>query len=690
MEMTAQKSPEQEVAEARKQRVSQICDAIKDDIKHWEYAFDRMKNWRAFARGLQWKGSTKEQLSDPDRLYVANITMRHLKQRTASIYAKNPTYQWRRSKRLYHTEWDGTASQLQVAMQLMGTPADTTGQHTRVVQEAIAYKAQSRIFERVGETASALYGYFIREQQPPAKAMMKRQVLASLTDGVAYFKQTFQRAMGMTPDQNRALEDHKKRLEILERLSAELAEDEFDEHAPEMEQLRALMADIEAKPELILREGIAVDYPDGMNIIPEKTMTHIQGFIGCSRVTEQYCLTCDQVREVYGVDVKEKSTKYRENDTKPSGIAANDDKALETVRVWEVWDKAEGMTYTVCDGYDDYLVEPHSPVTYTERFWPWFVYAPNAVLDPSDPFPPSDVELMMAMQMEINRAGQALADHRWAARPGHVTGVNIPVEDANKMEHRRAHEVITLASLKPEERIEDKFQPFPASPIDPNLYNTGPAFQDILRSVGTQEANLGGSSGSTATESSIAESSRQSTLESAIDEFDDLLTEMARSGGQILMQEMSEPQVKEILGPGALWPEQTRDEIAREVYLEVVAGSSGRPNQAQEVQVRERVYPLLFQLPGIKHEMLAKDLLKVLDDGINYEDWIDMDALPVQALNGQMQASANRGGEGGAEGDGQGDNGEGGGDNAPNPPEPGNAGPARPGQQGFGPMMGMA
>lgn len=673
---------QKEVAESRQQRIKQVCDAIKDDIKHWEYAFERMKAWRAFARGLQWPNSSKVQLADPDRLYVANITMRHLKQRTASIYAKNPTYQWRRSKRLYHTEWDGTAAQLAVAMQMIQDGKDMTGQHERIVQEAMAYKAQSRVYERIGETATGLYSYFIREQQPPAKAMMKRQVLASLTDGVAYFKQTFQRAMGMTPDQNRALEDHKKRLEILERLSAELQEDEFDENAAEMEQLRALMADIEKTPELILREGIAIDYPDGMNIIPEKTMTHIQGFIGCSRVTEQYCLTTDQVREVYGIDVSQKSTKYKENDTKP-GISAGNEKALETVRVWEVWDKAEGMTYTICDGYDDYLVEPHSPVTYTERFYPWFVYAPNAVLDPSDPFPPSDVELMMPMQMEINRAGQALSDHRFAARPGHVTGTNIPPEDAKKMENRLAHEIVTLAGLKPEERVEDKFQPFPSTPIDPNLYNTGPAFQDILRSVGTQEANLGGTGGATATESSIAESSRQSTLESAIDEFDDLLTEMAKAGGQILMQEMSEQQAKEILGPGALWPSQSREEIAKEIYLEVEAGSSGRPNQAQEVQVRERVYPLLFQLPGIKHEKLAKDLLKVLDDGINYEDWIDMDALPVTALNGQMQAEANRG-------DMEGDNGEGGADNAPNPPEPGNAGPARPGQQGFGPMAGMA
>jgi len=57
-----------------------------------------------------------EDLKDPDRPYVANITLRHVKQRTAAIYARNPKYRFLRSKRLYHQLWDGTAETLQAAM----------------------------------------------------------------------------------------------------------------------------------------------------------------------------------------------------------------------------------------------------------------------------------------------------------------------------------------------------------------------------------------------------------------------------------------------------------------------------------------------------------------------------------------------------------------------------------------------
>ena len=251
--------------------------------------------------------------------------------------------------------------------------------------------------------------------------------------------------------------------------------------------------------------------------------------------------------------------------------------------------------------------------------------------------------MIQCQQMELNRSGEGLREHRYANRPRHITASNIPEEDAKALENAKAHSVTVIKSMTPEMKVQDKFQPFPHLPIDPNLYNSAPAFQDILRAAGTQEANLGGTSNATATESSIAHASQQSVESSATDEMDDTLTEMARAGGQILLAEMSEAQVKAIVGDGAIWPQMNRDDIAKEIQLEVVAGSSGMQNQSHDVQVRERMFPLLFQIPGISHEFLVRDALRVLDDKMDYEDAIDMTALSITALNGQMQASANRG-----------------------------------------------
>jgi hypothetical protein len=658
-----------QISEARKNRVKELTDEVKADLKHWDYAFTRMANWRRFGRGMQWPGTTKSELSDADRKYVANVTMRHLKQRTAAIYAKNPTFTFTKTKRLNSRNWDGTAQQLMMAQQSIAMGEDVTGSAMAIVTDAINARAQSTLNARVGDTTALLYQYFVREQTPPTKMMMKKQVQASLTAGVAYIKQTFQRAMDYPPDTQRALADSLSQLALLDRLSKEMAEGDIAETDAKAEQLRVVVKQLEETEKIVLREGLALDYPNSRNIIPDRNLTYLPGFVGCGRVTEQYCLTRDQILEVYKVDVKDQATSYTSRIGNETAKGASDE---TTHRVWEIWDRLEGTVYTICDGYPDYLEEPHEPITYTERFWPWFVYAPNAVDDDEDPFPPSDVELMMTQQMEINRAGEGLRDHRFAARPGHVTSRNLDSQDGERIKNRKAHDVIVLKGVNEGEKVSDVFQEFPTVGIDPNLYETGPAFQDILRSVGTQEANLGGTSGSTATEAGIAESSRQSTTDSAIDEFDDLLTDMARAGGQILIQQMSKQKVVEIVGEGAVWPEMaaTREQIAKEIMLKAVAGSSGRPNQAQQVQVRERIYPILVQIPGIKHEKMAQDLVRVLDDSIDYEDWIDMDALPVVAMNGQMQAAANRGGA----------------SNAPAPTGPSATGPAKPGQNGAGPI----
>ena len=649
-----------EIDHARKARVIELIEMVKGDQKHWEYAFKRMRAWREFARGLQWPGSTKEDLGDPDRLYTANITLRHLRMTTAAVYAKNPSYQWRRTPRILNTVWDGTAQHYQMALQIVNANADQTGVMAKVIQDVAANRHEAELYDRMGKTLVALYEYYLREQNPPMKKMAKKQVLAAFTVGVAYIKQTFQRKMDLPPDVSRQIADHLTAIKRLEQLAADLEDDDFGENEAKMEELRTLVASLEATPQIVLREGLVLDYPDSTSIIPDRNMTYLPGFVGCGHVTEEFCLTPDEIKQVYGKDVAGHFTEYTERDPGPKKAGTTQ---RTTARVWEIWDRDRNQVMTVCDGYPDYLVEPQEPVTYTERFYPWFVFAPNALDDSEDPFPPSDVELMAPMQMEINRAGEGLRDHRYAARPGHVTGANVDAEDAAKISGRKAHQIVTLKGLMPEEDIKKKFQEFPTSAIDPNLYQTSPAFTDVMRTVGAQEANLGGTAGVTATESSIAESSRQSTTSSAVDELDDMLTEMARAGGQICLAEVSEETVKKIVGRGAVWPTTSRQDVAEEIHLEVIAGSSGKANQAVELAVMERAFPLLYQLPGLSHEKMARHGLSVLDPGARYEDWVDTSALSLMALNGQFQAAANNGGGGGA--------------NAPAPP--GSSGTGQPG-----------
>ncbi len=107
-----------------------------------------------------------------------------------------------------------------------------------------------------------------------------------------------------------------------------------------------------------------------------------------------------------------------------------------------------------------------------------------------------------------------------------------------------------------------------------------------------------------------------------------------------MLLEMAKESVIEIVGPGAVWPDmpQTREEIAKDVVLEIKAGSTGRPNTAAELAKLERGMPFILQLPGVNPVPITQKYLDLL--GIDAEDAV-VDGLPsITALNAMMSAAA--------------------------------------------------
>jgi hypothetical protein len=406
-------------------------------------------------------------------------------------------------------------------------------------------------------------------------------------------------------------------------------------------------------------------------------------------VTEEYFLTREEIQQFYGVDVKTRGKAYKAKykganeyeivDTQGGSEDKNEDK----FRVWEIYNKPDGLVYLICDGYPDFLTEPAAPDVYLERFFPWFPFVVNEVYDDKHVYPPSDVRLLMDMQLELNRARQGLREQRRANRPRTYTRRGALSEnDKANIQAAKANAIIELDGMQPGEKVEDVLQNGKPVNLDPSLYDTGPAFEDVLRVVGAQEANLGGTSGATATESSIAEGSRMSSVSSTIDDLDEFLTELARSAGQVLLLETQVETVREVVGPGAVWPDLRREQVAKEIYLEIEAASTGRPNRAAETQSAQQVYPLLMQIPGLSPEWLARELLRRMDDRLDLTDAFAAGMPSIQSLNRMGQMTAAQPGQ-----DPNAQGGEGGGNApgtkpaqvnaAPRPDAPG-AGPGRP------------
>jgi hypothetical protein len=636
-----------EPGESRKALVKDWCEKITGAKTFWGPDFKRMREDMDFAYGLQYAGQVSLEMEDR---YVANIVQRHLNQRTASLYAKNPTVIAERKPSMDFAIWDEDPAVIQnlAAMSSTGMPPPP---EMALLAEDIAQGYQLRnLMKRVARTLEILWRYYTDEQTPPFKLMMKDTVRKALTCGVGYIEVDFQRSQGFSEERMSALADARGRMQQLQRLMAEMEmgpdEDGYCEADSEVEQLKLIVADIQANPDLPLREGLVYDFPEPLSIIPSPSTKMLRGWYGTEWVAKEMIVPCNKIKDWFGIDIGSQYSEYSEDgenaQVKPPGAYNKNGPKDKFVCMWKVYSKPDGLVFYLVDGYDDFLREPEKPAVSLERFFPFYVLTFNEVTHYKKVYPISDVRLLRSMQLEYNRKKEALRQHRIANRPVYATPAgSLGEEDKDKlMCDYPDHAILELNGLKEGQDVKTVLQPVQKAPIDPNIYETDSDFNDILRVVGSQEAQLGGTSGDTATEVSVAEGSRVSSVASNEDDLEQTMTEMALDGGKILLLNVSEETVKKICGPGAAWPKLSPEDIRDEIFLRVEAGTAGRPNRAQDLSNLERAAPLLVQIPGIDPEAIGKYALRLLDDRLDIAEFIKPGMPSILAQNAQAKGGA--------------------------------------------------
>lgn len=699
--------------------VKRILATIKADKKKHKPAFDRMRRNMFVAthgRDKDWHESN----------YRANIAGRHVKQKTSSLYAKNPKVIAKRRETLDFAVWDESPESLMLAFQTVQQAAQMMAEAQAIAMQqppqidpmtgqpmmppapeppAGFIEAQAMIEDfqqgmerrkmstKIGKTLEILFSHAMREQKPvDFKTGIKQLVRRACTTGVGYVELGVQREYGPRPGLSEQLADSRQRLEHLRRLSQEAVEGEIDDIDAEAAELEMSLAALQGESEIVLREGLVFDYPQSTKVIPDQMCQSLVGFIGARHLTIEYLFTANEVAEMFPeADLDGKYTGYtadgksiEDSSGAMSNIVADDDedgdgaatrnavKDKGLVCVYKHYDKPSGLVYFVADGHPEFLRPPSAPDVFVEDFWPVYALTFNAVESETELFPPSDVELLGSMQAEYNRSRQGMREHRQAARPrwAYANGL-LDAEDVTKLGTAKPFDVIAL-NMDGQTKLQDILQPIPVPGVDPNLYGTDQYFQDVQFVVGSSEAQFGGVAKATATESAIAANSSASGDGSSVDDLDAFLTVVARAGGQILLKEMSPERVTEIVGPGAVWPEMTLPQIADELFLEVEAGSSGKPNQAVELQAWQQMLPFLIQMPGINPMWLAREAIRRLDDRLDLTDAI-ASGMPSIV----MQNQAKQPGTGDPATDPTAQGGQGGDNGPPPPPEtPGGSGPA--------------
>jgi len=661
-----------------KQFINQWQSRIRAAKKHFEKDFKRMRDDMMIAR----QGAEDEWLDNDN--YTVPIINRYLNQSVASLYAKNPTASAEKRKTLDFLIWDGKQETAMAAMQQvqvlqqqlavvgpqaqMGNPqaimqAQQLNQQLQqpmaLLQDIEQGRQKKQMIDKIGRTMEICFDYYANEQKPRLKPSMKSLVRRAKTCGVSYLMLGFQRQYAaLNPDDTAKLEDARNKMGELQRRMQDFVDDEIGSNEEyELHELETLIADLESEQNKLLREGPLFMFPRSTEVIVDPRCRQLSGFVGAGWIAREFHKSAQEIQKIYNVDIKTGFTPYKDNgasklaeyhraaDSDGSGKREGD-KEEGLVCVWEVYNKDLGQTFTIADGYNGFLKPCAEPDYWMEGFWPIFAITFNASESEEHLYPLSDVHQLKHVQNEYNRSREYRRLHREANKPKYmvVKGM-LDDEDVAKLENPPPHALIELNGLAAGQGVENLLQPFKPIPIDPALYETNSEMEDVLRTVGAQEANLGGMSGGTATESSIAEGGRQTSLNSNVDDLDEFLYDVVTATGQLMLMELSKETVMEIAGDGAVWPEMNREQVAKQTLLKVRAGSSGRPNKAMELANMERGMPYILQLPGMNPTPIAKRYLDLLE--IDLEEAIIEGMPSITALNSQMGSMGNTQGTGG-------------------------------------------
>lgn len=613
---------------------------VRDAKRKFSEDFDRLRENMEFVCGLQWP---MQEHVDTDR-YTNNMVLRVMKQKLSSLYARNPTAVAERRERMDFALWDEQMESLTHAVQsAMTNPLDFEAQ--ALLADYMHGRQWQAMIDKIAKSLKIVYQWQVDHQEPEFKLQMKQLVQRAITTGVAYVRLSFVRdddTLITTSSLRNTMDDRARQVEeLMQRVDSW----DVNERSSDTEQLSMLansLAYSQSDGEQDdINERLVFDFPPVTSIIVDPCCRSLKGFVGAQWIAQEYVLPLNEVNAYFETQIKPGGdlVTYNSNNHREGVVVFDGSNGSMTdednpyVAVWEIIDKRTKSHLFVCNGSKDYLQAPEPLHPCVSRFWPILTLLFNDVEVESECkatiYPPSDVQLMKHVQKEWNRSRDALREHRKQNHPKYVTGAGWLTEQDKKMlQNAPQSGIIELQGVPPGTDIGKMLAPLMHAPIDPALYDTAALQQDMLLSVGMQEANVGPTSGSTATESTIAEQSRLSTASSNVDDLDDLLSDLAKAGGEMLLKEMSEENAKRIAGVGAVWPTTNRKDFLNEVYLKIMAASSGRPNQAIESANFQRLAPLLLQA-GASPKFLVEEGVKRLDDRLDVSKAFPLNLNPL-------------------------------------------------------------
>ena len=433
------------------------------------------------------------------------------------------------------------------------------------------------------------------------KKVGKVSVRSAQTCKIGWVKVSYQKDYKTDPIIKNRINDTQDNILHIEHLLKKVEnDDEREEMESRKAELEQAVKALEQQVEVVHAEGAVLDRLLSEDVLWDEEVREFE-FIAehAGWIAHRIWFNAEKYKSTFGKKPGSKATTYNASKTE----ASTTDKENQNYAVWEIWDKTTTTIFTMCEGDEDWARAPYQLNKLGER---WYSLFPLA-LHPTDghPLPLSSVELLKKLQDEYEETRDKYADHREKNKPHYIVDSDTDEATIKRKQHAELGEIVILdANGRPLNQV---FQRAEQLPIDPAQYDTSLIRSDLEQMGGMGDASKGAvSKAKTLGEAQILQQGLAGRTSEMQDAIEDWIKDIAVYVFEIALQELNLQQVQRIAGADAVWPNMAKEQIYDMVNIEVRAGTSGKPNKAQEQKNWLEFMPQLRELVTNVTELRAK------------------------------------------------------------------------------------
>jgi hypothetical protein len=478
------------------------------------------------------------------------------------------------------------------------------------------------------------------------KRRLKSNIRSILTTGEGWLKMVYHKDLGSDPITRTRMRDLQDNLRSVDYLMSTLKSEADVEAAKKnkFELLRQMEA-LKAQADPSKWSGFVIDriLTEDIRILDD-SITDFDDYAQARAISHDIWMSDEEFQRTF--NYKPTGTSYQ-NEQLPHRLRRADAAATNVSwrRVHEIWDLDTTTVYTMCSGEKRWARPPYIPQHLPHRFYPFYC---DSFFPVDGEWSPLDlVRLMRELQDEYNRTRTTYAEHREDSLPVRIVrqGGSITPDDVARIRDRKPREIIVVNGNGQGNALGNDMGHLPNIPLQPEMYDVSQIRADMDLVSGTPDASRGNlTEAKTATEATILQEGMASRINDMRDSVEELLTDMLRDSLEVLCQCMPIEEVVEIAGPGAVWPELSRDQVYRLVQVSIRGGSTAKPNKQREREQWAEMLPVLREFVMSINEVLmsgnsqlAQAMITLLKETlIRFDERLDIQAiLPFAGQDGQ-------------------------------------------------------